>query len=373
MGIKNTGNDDSPVYPSIGVNSGQVMTVLGPEPVEDMGITLTHEHILSDCGCNGPAPEEASRKSIFFQPVKMEILGEIRMLPQCNRDNQMLTDVDLAAEEVAKFRHWGGETIVEVTNLGLGRDPLGLQQVSRRSDVRIIMGSGFYISASHSDLMQAMSVDDIAEEIVCDVTKGVPGTGVRAGIIGEIAIDLEFNADEEKSLRGAARAAKRTQVPLSVHLPGAVPQDYAPRVLDIVEEEGADLKHMVFCHVQLHSRGFEDQAALAERGVFLGYDGISCDFDWGIRGVAPSDEENAVDIKRLIDAGYLHHILLSHDVHIKIMLTRYGGFGYAYILRRFVNRLRAHGVTDEQIETLLIRNPRRLFSSKHRKVSSNTV
>ena len=366
MGKQQGNQGAAPSYPFVGVHSGQVMTVLGPVPVEELGVTLTHEHILSDFGCNGPAPEEASRKHNFFLPVSITNLGQIRMAPILNRDNQMLGDVELAAEEVARFRNFGGRTIVEVTNLGVGRDPQGLQQVSRRSGVQIVMGSGFYIGASHSQLMRTMSSADIADRIVAELTEGVAGTGARPGIIGEVAIDQEFTSEEEKSLRGAAQAARRTQVPLSVHMVGNIPNEHPTRALDIIEEEGADLRHMVFCHVQLHSRSFEAQAALADRGVFLGYDGISCDFDWGKRGVGPSDEENAADIGRLIAAGYLHHILLSHDIHLKIMLTRYGGYGYAYILQRFVNRLRAHGVTGEQIRVLLEDNPRRLFSSRYR-------
>ncbi|UCB46025.1 MAG: phosphotriesterase-related protein [Spirochaetota bacterium] len=366
MNSKNAGEGEMLSNESIGVHSGQVMTVLGPVPVEEIGITLTHEHILCDTGCIRGEPAEASRKALYHKPVDISILGEIRLDPHSNRDNQMIIDVDLLSDEVAKFGHWGGKTIVEVTNEGIGRDPLGLQQVSRRSGVQIIMGSGYYIDASLPSEMSSRSAENIADEIVRDITEGVPGTGVRAGIIGEVAIDLEFTAEEEKSLRGAALASKRTQVPLSIHLPGRIPPDYVPRVLDIVEKEGADLRHMILCHVQLHSRDLEIQKKIADRGVFLGYDGISCDFDWGIRGIGPCDEENAADIKRLIDDGYLHYILPSHDVHNKIMLTRYGGHGYAYMLRRFVGRLQAHGVTDAQIETMLVENPKRLFSSKYR-------
>jgi phosphotriesterase-related protein len=254
---------------------------------------------------------------------------------------------------------------------GVGRDPLGLQMVSRRTGIQVVMGAGYYIELAHPLEVRSMSADDIADEIeiVRDLTEGVPGTGVQAGIIGEIGIDMDFTAEEEKSLRGAAKAAGRTQVPMSIHVPGGSTRshEYRARIMDIVEEEGASLEHTIMDHVQIHPKSIESQVAIAERGAFLGYDGISCGFDWGVRGIGPGDEESAADIKHLIDAGYLHHILLSHDVHLKIMLTPYGGWGYAYILRRFVHRLRAHGVTDQEITTMLVENPKRLFSSRYRR------
>ena len=364
----NMNQEPSPAVNGIGVKSGQVMTVLGPIPVEELGLTLTHEHILSDVGCNGPEPPEASRKGLFHKPLTMDILGEVRLLPQCNRDNQRLIDIDLAVSEVEKYRHWGGRTIVEVTLDGFGRDPVGLQIVSRRTGVQIIMGAGYYIELSHPPQLRSMSADDIAEEIVRDLTEGVPGTGVKAGIIGEIGIDMDFTAEEEKSLRGAARAAKRTEVPLSIHVPGGSMRshEYRVRIMDIVEEEGASLEHTIIDHVEIHPISFDNQIAIVERGAFLGYDGISSGFDWGFRGIGADDEEYATDIKRLIDEGYLHHILLSQDVHLKIMLTAYGGWGYSYILKQFVQRLRSHGVSDQDITTMLVENPKRLFSSKYR-------
>ncbi len=94
---------------------------------------------------------------------------------------------------------------------GVGRDPLGLQMVSRRMGVQIVMGAGHYIELAHPLHVRGMSADDIADEIVRDLTEGVPGTSVRTGIIGKIGIYMDFSADEEKSLRGAARAARRAR------------------------------------------------------------------------------------------------------------------------------------------------------------------
>jgi phosphotriesterase-related protein len=364
MNKKQNKKDVKPIFPSVGVNSGQVITVLGPMPVESLGVTLGHEHIIADFSIGRPLREEGSRRWFYDQPVSMEILGELRLAPYENRDNQLLGDIDVAADEVAKFRDWGGGTIVEVTNVGAFRDPLALKQISLRTGVNIIMGSGYYLNFAHPPRMKLLSVDDIADEIVCDVTEGVPETGVRSGIIGEIGIE-EFDEQEEKSLRGAARAASRTQVAMTVH---TAKTKHGPKVLDIVEEEGADPNHVLMCDMQLHLDDLDYQMALADRGAFLGHDHVTCNFDWSARGhgMCPCDEERAVGIKQLIDSGYLNCILLSHDVHCKIMWTTYGGFGYAYILRRFSQRLRANGVTDDQIHTLLVDNPRRLFSAKYR-------
>ena len=96
------------------------------------------------------------------------------------------------------------------------------------------------------------------------------------------------------------------------------------------------------------------QRELAQRGAFLEYDMIGMSYYY-------ADEENARAIRELIDDGYIQQILLSQDVFLKTMLTRYGGHGYGYILKHFVPRLRRHGVSGEQLETLMIGNPQRVF------------
>ena len=111
---------------------------------------------------------------------------------------------------------------------------------------------------------------------------------------------------------------------------------------------------------------FDDQLEIARRGAFLGYDTISSDFNWGVRGIGLCDSEIATDVKRLIDAGFINNVLLSMDLHMKIMLKAYGGGGFGYLLREFLPRLREQGVTEDQINTILVENPRRLFSSRYR-------
>jgi phosphotriesterase-related protein len=341
------------------------MTVRGPIPVEEMGITLMHEHLLTDASTWWREPGEASRKELAYRPVTMEILGELRVDPFLNLDNCRLLDVEVAVEEVIKFRDLGGRTVVDTTSVGTGRDPLALLRISNRTGLNVVMGSGYYLEGSHPPQVRRMGVDDIADEIVRDVTEGVPGTGVRAGIIGEIGVSKEFTSEEQKVLRGAARAQARTGVPLTIHLPGW--ERLGHRVLDLVEEEGGNLSHTVLDHMNPSLDDIEYQASLADRGAFIEYDMVGMDFFYADQQAqSPCDEENARAIKRLIEAGYLKHLLVSQDVFLKIMLTRYGGWGYGHILKNFVPRLRRHGVAEEHIWALLVDNPRRVFSARYR-------
>ncbi|MGV6872094.1 phosphotriesterase family protein [Pseudochelatococcus sp. B33] len=347
----------------VGVDSGFAMTVLGPVPVSQLGVTLTHEHILLDASKKWQPPCDCSQLHFALQPVTQDILGQLRLNPVGNRDNCMLLDVDLAAEELMKFRELGGDTVVDATNVGVGRDPAALQRIARRTGLNIIMGSGFYLEASHPAYVRDATVDSLAEKIMYDVGGLSERPRVLAGIIGEMGVSPEFTPDEEKCLRAAARAAGRTRVPLSIHLPGWL--RFGERVLDIVEEEGADPRHTILCHMNPSWDDVGYQHRLAARGAYLGYDMIGIDFFFAEKNAqAPSDEQNAIAVRRLIDAGYLSRILLSHDVFLKMMLVRYGGFGYGHILRSFVPRLRLHGVTDKQLETILIDNPRMVFAQQ---------
>ena len=147
-----------------------------------------------------------------------------------------------------------------------------------------------------------------------------------------------------------------------VHLPGWFRLGH--RVLDIAEAEGVDPAHTVLCHMNPSFADAAYQMALARRGAFIEYDMIGMDFFYADQGVqCPSDEDNARAIAALIGAGLVGSLLLSQDVFLKMMLTRYGGFGYAYLLRHFVPRLHRHGVDAAAVRTMLVDNPRRVFCS----------
>ena len=338
-----------------------VMTVLGPIAPEQLGVTLMHEHLLLDATPWHRPAEAASLRPIASQPVSMEILGLLHNDPFMCRDNCELFDEGIAIDEARRFRLAGGDTIVDPTCRGIGRDHRALQRISRATGLHVIMGAGYYLGPSHPPHVRNMSREAIAEEIEHDVTEGVDG--VRSGIIGEIGISKDFTAEEEKVLRGAARAQKATGVPLEVHLPGW--ERYGGRVLDVVAEEGGDLGKTVLCHMNPSGKDVDYQAALAHRGAWLEYDMIGMDYFYADQQAqSPSDEANAEAIARLREAGLLGSVLLSQDVFIKIQLVRYGGTGYAHVLDHFVPRLRRHGFTEQDVQMLLVDNPRRVFTGE---------
>jgi phosphotriesterase-related protein len=342
------------------VGSGQVMTVHGPIQADAMGITLPHEHILNDCRCWWHRPVEPERQHLATEPVHQGILGELRMDPFVNLHNCALDDEPLAIAELTALRDAGGVTVVDPTCRGIGRNPEALVRVSRATGLQIVVGSGYYLESSHPAVVRTMSADAIADEIVAEALVGIDG--VRIGLIGEIGVSGDFTAEEEKSLRGAAQAQARTGLPLMVHLPGWY--RHGLRVLDIVAEEGGDPGHTVLCHMNPSFADPDYQDACAVRGAFIEYDMIGMDYWYADQQVqCPSDEETAGAIAGLIARDFGHKLLLSQDVFLKMMLTRYGGFGYAYVLRHFVPRLRRHGVGEDMIRRLLVDNPRAVFSA----------
>lgn len=344
------------------IRSAKVMTVAGAIPASALGVTLMHEHILNDCRCWWHAPKTPERQYLADSFVCIEILSELRQDPFVNKHNITLDDEPLAIVELKDFAAHGGQTVVEPTCQGIGRDPRALRRISKASGLNIVMGAGYYLGSSHPAKVAEMSIDQIADEIVHEATVGVDGTDIKIGLIGEIGVSSDFTAEEEKSLRAAARAQRRAGLPLMVHLPGWFRLGH--RVLDIVEEEGAELRHTVLCHMNPSHDDLTYQQELAIRGAFLEYDMIGMDFFYADQQVqCPSDEEAARAIVKLVEKGLIDRILLSHDVFVKMMLTRYGGNGYAYILKHFLPRLKRHGLGDRQLEILMRDNPRSVFEA----------
>ncbi len=294
------------------------MTVTGPVEGQNLGVVLPHEHV-------------------FFNHM-LEYRGD-----------GLMQDERLAVIELERVVGAGGRTLVDVTSGGIGREPEKLRRVAQATGLNIVMGSGWY---RHPFLDRAYfdthSTDEIAADIVRDIEVGVGDSGVRAGIIGEIACDQVITAAEERSFRAAARAHLRTGATISTH---AARWPIGHAQLDILCQEGADPRRIIIGHSDsVHDTDYH--VSLAERGAWVEFDNID----------GQSAYDNALEIEfilNLVRAGHLGRILLSQDICLRSQFATYGGIGYTFLLTDFVPMLRNAGLADEQIAILLEDNPRR--------------
>jgi len=343
--------------------SGKVQTVLGTIDPEKLGVTLPHEHLIADITPYFIAPGEGTEKAMAHHPVTIDILWWLRYHLYQNLDDMELLDEQLAIEEVTRFKNAGGDSLVEMSNIGLLRDPLALARISRATGLNIIMGSGYYVSPSMSPEMDVKSEEEITEEIVRDLTKGVGDTDIRAGMIGEIGASWPITKNELKSLRAAARAQRLTGAPVNIH-PGHN-EDAANEIIRILDDAGADISHVTMSHIDRAVRDPKNRSKLAKTGCYMEYDLFGKEGyyppHWRFIDL-PNDHQRLNEISQLIDEGYLNQILISHDVASKQQLCAYGGWGYAHILRDTVPCMRLKGFSDEVIRNIMVDNPKRLMT-----------
>lgn len=325
------------------------MTVQGEVDAHQLGTTLMHEHVLVN--------------------LKKE-LGTVGLV----------CDERLMCDELRGFAAAGGQTVVDVTTaelswgaasdpaghftLGvpdasgdpLGRSPanaLALARIAADAGVHVVMGTGHYrdpyLDRAGFDRHDA---DRLAALMVTELVHGVGDTGVRAGIIGEIGSDLWYiSAAEERSFRAAARAHRITGAPITTHAafwPVGIAQ------LDLLTAEGVDPARIIIGHADTVNIP-EYHLAIAQRGAYVQFDTI--------QGQTAHDIEVRVRfVTDLIAAGHLDRILLSHDICRRDRLRAAGGPGFTYILTGFTEALRTAGVTAQELETILVENPRRALA-----------
>jgi phosphotriesterase-related protein len=302
----------------------QVNTVLGKVEAGELGITLPHEHVFLD----------------LYRVTRFR--------------ERLLNDVDLMTEEVELFKRAGGGTIVDVTTRDLGRRPEALREVSQRTGVHLVMATGRYREPWFEREIWERTTADLAAELIAEIEHGVDG--IRPGIIGEIGADAyHISPAEERVHRAAARAQRASGLAITTH---TIACPLGLQQLDIFEEEKADLRRVIIGHCD--SYPFLDyHEAVLKRGAYAQFDLV--------RGLPGYEYESKMQVRLICELtrrGYVRQLLISHDICDLQKLAVNGGPGYAYIPTRFVKLLEAAGVAREQIDTIIIENPRRALSGE---------
>ena len=348
-----------------------VMTVLGPIPASALGVTLMHEHLLIDVSYKLQLPAEVTQRALLERPITLANVGMLRRNMGALRTNFRLDDVDTATAEARAFRLEGGGTIVDVSTIGIGRDPRGLRAIAVGSGVNVVTCTGYYLARSHPPCVAAASIDELAEGMLSEIRDGIGDSGIRPGIIGEIGLGepmyvaghtgSEMHADEEKVLRAAARAQLAAGLPITLHIYNYRQNRLAHLALDVLESEGAALNRVVVGHLDV--RIDVDYAdSLAQRGAYIQFDtfGIETYLDSSLSEY-PRDTERITALVELVRRGHLERLLVSHDVCTKAQLTAYGGWGYAHLSRHIEPRLRKAGLSVDDISRIRVDNPARVL------------
>jgi phosphotriesterase-related protein len=350
--------------------TGKILTVTGPMDPARLGQTLMHEHIFIEF--QNPDPNRRPARPVIADHLSMMNLAAARMGGSV-RDNGFLGDFQESLGEIREFKNRGGDTIVDVSNIGLGRDARALEQISRASGLNVVMGAGWYQKAYHPLDMDQRTVEQLTDVVVHDVAVGVDGTKIRSGIIGEVGVNGNpLTPNEIKSTRASARAARITGAPITFHVGGDREEKF--QILDVVASEGVDLSRVVMGHSNSISNDLPLMRRLLERGVFIEFDYLGAPGGPGGFLGPINDGVVARGIVELVKAGYVDRIVLSHDVCTKIQLKKYGGQGYAYINDYFLPELSHLGVSDADIHKMMVENPRRAltFTAPQSQVKTQT-
>lgn len=346
----------------------KAMTVLGPTDASELGFTLPHEHIMFDSSVWVVDPADPWKLEISKRPVTIESVGELRRDPMICRDNLVLEDEGVALRELAMFRDAGGSTIVDVSSVGLRGDVDRIRRLSEQSGLNIVVATGCYVAQSHPPHIAGQDVDQLTQWMIQELTVGIDGTDIRAGIIGELGVsEGGLDPEEEKVLRAAAAAQSETGAPITIH--NAIPHERQGfRVLRVLESAGADLSRVIMGHMTQSVPDIAYHRAIADTGAVLEFDRFGAELyndSWGGKNYCEQrDAEVVVEIADLVRKGYADRILLSHDVGFKVQLSSYGGLGYTHLPRRVVRYLANLEVPEEVIHQMTVLNPARLLGNE---------
>jgi phosphotriesterase-related protein len=298
------------------LNQPHVMTALGPVEPGALGLTLHHEHVIC-------------------KPANVD-------------DPDLLLDEPAAAlAELEDAFQVGLRSIVDMTPADYGRDIRDIVWVAQRAPVHIILITGHHKHKYAAPFLGDAGPESIAETMTAELTSGINGTGVRAGVIKAGTSLNEITETERRVLKAAATAHLATGAPISTHTERGT---MALEQVEALRNAGANPAKVVIGHMDfaLDERYLRE---VLEAGVFVSFDQVS-------KTKYAADADRAEMLKRLIDAGHLSQLLVSGDLARRsYYLAHGGGPGFRYLVERFPLVLMEAGLTAEQVRSIYIDNP----------------
>lgn len=305
------------------------MTVLGPLPAADLGVTNAHEHLF------------------LASPA---LAG------------QEITDLDRSAAEVTEAAELGLAAVVEMTPIGLGRRPDLLRALAERTGVHVIAATGYHRDAHYPDghWVREAPAERLAERIVADLEAGMHPRDwddeadpdpARAGAIKAGASYHVISPGERRRLEAAASGSLRTGAAILVHCEVGTA---GHQIVDLLAGAGVAPDRIILSHLDRNPDA-ELHAEIASRGVTLEYDTVG-------RTKYHPDSTLLDLIGRMVEAGHGHRIMLGCDLGRRDYFRAHGGGpGMRYLLETFVPRLRRR-IGGEATDAILVANPARAYA-----------
>lgn len=324
----------------------KVQTLRGPIDSSALGRVLVHEHIFL----------MHAEYTLNYRPDFFEDETAIK-----------------AAARLNALKAAGVDTIIDLTVLGLGRHVPSLAKVAGMTDLNIVISTGAYtfdeVPSPFAYYGPGLLHDAPEPMVACfvrDILEGAPGTGVKAGEL-KCAIDAPgLTKGVERVMRAVAQAHRQTGAPITVHTAPLTQSGLV--VQQVLSEEGVDLEGVIVGHCG-DTTDLDYLMRLADRGSILGMDRFGVNF-------TITTPERVKTIVEMIRRGYVDHLALSHDCacwsdffptvedYNRVMPDHH----YLHIHGEVLPALLEAGVTQAEIDTMFIDNPRRHFEAAARAV-----
>ena len=288
------------------------------------GYTLMHEHITIDL--SGIKNDKDCRLDCFEESQK----------------------------ELSRLYELGVRRILDVTNIGMGRNSDYCRLMEEKTGIQILSATGFYKEPFLPEFVYTMSVRELAELAVKEISEGIVNTGIKASVIGEFGTSKDtFTEMERKVFDSMALAAVQTGAVVTTHTTlGTMALEQA----EYLKSEGVKPENIIIGHMDL-SQNPDTIISVLKEGVNIGFDTV------GKNNYCP-DTFRAQMLKQIAKEGYLDQVVLSMDITRKSHLKKWGGPGYAYLIETFLPMLLEYGLSEEQIQQLMIDNPNRILKQE---------
>jgi len=321
----------------------KINTVLGPIEPEEMGLTLPHEHIIAAY----PGWEcDPLTRSYHQEKIVIACLKNIEPVKQ-----------------------YGVKTIIDATPVDLSRNVDVMKGVSEKLQINIVCATGRYTEAEgkwiyfqrRENIKIGNMQTEIYEGMMQEINYGIGQTGIKPGLIKVATGWKKIAHCEEATLRAAAQASRETGIPITTHTEDGT---MGPEQAALLISEGVEPRKITIGHM-CGNASLDYQLDILKRGVYIAFDRFGIEMKM-------TDQTRVATLIALLAKGYANSILLSHDCMAAVYgrggrmpleeASKFKNWSFTNIFVNILPALKRAGVSDEQIKTMMVDNPRRFLS-----------